>query len=76
MSALLVEKMAQEYGLPNNIGKKVKSTSTDGYRHGEIAEIVGWEVLPTPAYHIRYDNGECDVISANTLIEERYVFVD
>ena len=76
MPALLVEKMAEEYGLPNNIGKKVKSTFTDGYRHGEIAEIVGWTVLPTPAYHIRYDNGECDVISVNALEENRYIFVD
>lgn len=76
MSNLLIEKMAEEYGLTHNVGKKVKSTSTNCYRHGDIAEIVGWSVLPLPSYHIRYANGECDVISASALVENRYVFVD
>lgn len=76
MSKALIEKMAEDYGLPKNIGKKIKATSTHQYRHDEIAEIVGWSVLPIPSYHIRYDNGECDVISLTSIKENSFSFVD
>ena len=71
-----MQKIAKAYGLLDNIGKKVTPTSEDNYRYGDVAEIVGWSINSSPAYCIKYANGECDIISAKSIIEERYVFID
>lgn len=56
-----------------DIGRKVKSKSVVAFRHGEIAEIVGWGLdieKKRPVYHIRFDNNECDTIPAGKYFKD------
>lgn len=74
------QKMAEEYGITANIGKKVKANHYFSFRSGDTAEIIGWGLRNKdnrPLYFIRYENGECDSIPAENLFNERgFAFVD
>lgn len=63
-----------------DIGRKVKSESVSAFRHGEIAEIIGWGLdfeRKRPIYHIRFDNNECDTIPAGKHFKHSgYKFID
>ena len=57
-------------GLTQRIGMRVKIPQSLTIRGGEMAEIVGWGFNASddkPVYYIRFENGECDMISSEAL---------
>ena len=68
------QKKAEAIGIVNDIGKKVRASDMIScFRYGDVAEIVGWGIMPDnnrPVYYIRFENGECDSIPAGRLFKE------
>lgn len=69
-------KKVEESGVLFFIGAKVKSENSKVFRHGDIAQIIGWKIGENGKikFLIKFENDECTIIDAKTL--SGYSFVD
>ncbi|MCI8344830.1 MAG: hypothetical protein HFJ42_02470 [Clostridia bacterium] len=74
MTTQMRELVAEMEGVTKeDIGRKVKSESISAFRHGEIAEVIGWGLdieKKRPVYFIRFNNNECDTIPAGKYFKD------
>ncbi len=66
------QRLAERYGITEDVGKKVKAEHYYAFRCGDTAEIIGWGIGEDnrPLYFIRFENGECDSIPAGELFDQ------
>lgn len=80
MKTIERQKLAEEYGIAKDVGRKVKAMHHYVFRCGDTAEIVGWGLRARdnrPIYYIRFENGECDIIPAGEYFKfSGFAFID
>ncbi len=80
MTTMERHRKAEDYGIIDNIGKRVRADSQYAFRSGDTAVIIGWGLRyadKRPLYFIRYENGECDSIPAGEFFDQSgFSFVD